>query len=33
VEAVRLLSGEHVADLSVDSEDDGDHPVPDDINW
>jgi len=33
VEAVRLLSGEHVVDLSTEAEDDGDHPVPDDITW
>ena len=33
VEAVRLLSGEHVADLSAGTEDDADHPVPNDISW
>ena len=33
VEAIRLLSGEHVADLSTETEDDGDFPVPDDIAW
>ena len=32
-EAVRQLSGEHVADLSTEAGDDGDHPVPDDIIW
>jgi uncharacterized protein YaiL (DUF2058 family) len=33
VEAVRLLSGEHVVDLNTEAEDDGEHPVPDDITW
>ena len=33
VDAVRQLSGEHVADLSTETEDDGDHPVPDDLSW
>jgi uncharacterized protein YaiL (DUF2058 family) len=33
VEAVRLLSAEHVADLSTENEDDGDHPVPDEVKW
>jgi len=32
-EAVRQLSGEHVADLSTETEDDGDHPVPDGLDW
>lgn len=32
-EAVHRLSGEHVVDLSSEAEDDGDHPVPDDISW
>jgi len=32
-EAVRQLSEEHVADLSAEAGDDGDHPVPDDIIW
>jgi len=32
-EAVRLLSEEHVADLSTETGDDGDHPVPDDLTW
>ena len=32
-EAVRRLSGEHIADLSTAAEDDGDHPVPDDLSW
>ena len=32
-EAVRQLSEEHVADLSTEVGDDGDHPVPDDITW
>jgi uncharacterized protein YaiL (DUF2058 family) len=33
VEAVRLLSAEHVADLSTENEDDGEHPVPDEVKW
>jgi len=33
VDAVRRLSAEHVADLGGVDEDDGDHPVPDDISW
>jgi uncharacterized protein YaiL (DUF2058 family) len=33
VEAVRRLSTEHVAELNTETEDDGDHPVPDDLNW
>ena len=33
VNAVRQISGEHIVDLSVESGNDGDHPVPDDINW
>ena len=33
VEAVRRLSPEHVPDLGGVSEDDGDHPVPDDLTW
>ena len=33
LEAVRELSGEHVVDLSTESEDDGDYPVPEDISW
>ena len=33
VETVRQLSGEHIADLSTAAEDDGDHPVPDDLSW
>ena len=33
-DAVHQLSADHVADLSVGSEDgDGDHPVPDDLSW
>jgi len=32
-EAVRLLSEEHVADLSTEAGDDGVHPVPDDLTW
>jgi uncharacterized protein YaiL (DUF2058 family) len=32
-EAVRQFSGEHVADLSTEAADDGDHPVPDDMTW
>ena len=32
-EAVRRLSEEHVADLSTEAGDDGDHPVPDDLTW
>ena len=32
VEVVRRLSAEHVADLATETEDDGDHPVPDDLN-
>ncbi len=32
-EAVRALSEEHVADLSTEAGDDGDHPVPDDLTW
>jgi len=31
--AVRLLSEEHVADLSTEAGDDGVHPVPDDLTW
>jgi uncharacterized protein YaiL (DUF2058 family) len=33
LEAVRLLSTEHVVDLENESDDDGDYPVPDDISW
>ena len=33
VKAVRRLSAEHVPDLSTETEDDGDHPVPDDLSW
>jgi uncharacterized protein YaiL (DUF2058 family) len=33
VEAVLQLSREHVADLSTEAEDDGDHPVPDEMTW
>jgi hypothetical protein len=33
VKAVRRLSAEHVPDLSSETEDDGDHPVPDDLDW
>ena len=33
VEAVHQLSAEHVADLSIENEDDGDHPVPDELDW
>lgn len=35
LEQVRAISGEHVPDLSVDSDgdEDGDHPVPDDLVW
>jgi uncharacterized protein YaiL (DUF2058 family) len=32
-DAVRLLSEEHVVDLSAESENDGDYPVPDDVSW
>jgi uncharacterized protein YaiL (DUF2058 family) len=32
-DAVRLLSEEHVVDLSAESENDGDYPVPDDVCW
>ncbi len=32
VKAVRQISEEHIVDLSVESGDDGDHPVPDDIS-
>lgn len=33
-EQVKVLSAEHVPDLSVGSDDDeGDHPVPDDLIW
>lgn len=33
LEAVRKLSPEHVPDLAGGSEDEGDHPVPDDLVW
>jgi len=33
VDAVRQLSPEHVPDLGGADEDDGDHPVPDDLIW
>ena len=33
VNAVRQLSAEHVVDLSTETVNDGDHPVPDDISW
>ena len=33
VESVRKLSAQHVPDLSVGSDEDGDHPVPDDLVW
>ena len=33
VESVRQLSAHHVPDLSVGSDEDGDHPVPDDLVW
>lgn len=33
VESVRQLSPEHVPDLAGDHEEDGEHPVPDDLVW
>lgn len=33
VEAIRQLSAEHVPDLGGASDDDDDHPVPDDLTW
>ena len=33
VKAVRCLSSEHVPNFSSETEDDGDHPVPDDLDW
>jgi uncharacterized protein YaiL (DUF2058 family) len=33
VESVRQLSAQHVPDLSVGSDEDGDYPVPDDLVW
>lgn len=33
VEAVRALSADHVVDFGDESQDDGDHPVPDDLVW
>ena len=33
VESVRQLSAEHVPDLAGDHEEDGEHPVPDDLVW
>ena len=33
LEAVRRLSTRHVADLSTETEDDGEHPVPVDLDW
>ena len=33
VEAIRQISAEHVPDLGSDSEDDEEHPVPDDLVW
>lgn len=33
LEAVRRLSPEHVPDLGDTPDDDGDHPVPDDLVW
>lgn len=33
VESVRKLSGEHVVDLSTETDDDGDYPVPEGIDW
>ena len=34
VEAVRVLSGDHVPDLSAGvTEDDEEYPIPDDLNW
>lgn len=33
LEAVRKLSAEHVIELESEVDDDGDHPVPDDLIW
>ena len=33
LEAVRIISAEHVVDLPDDAEDEDDHPVPDDLVW
>lgn len=33
LEAVRRLSADHVPDLDGGADEDGDYPVPDDLNW
>lgn len=32
-DAIRQLSADHVPDLSSGADDDGDHPVPEDLTW
>ena len=33
IEAIKMLSVEHVVDLSNEADDDGEFPVPDDLSW